>query len=581
MYKNTMRVLKRSVPIVILGLVLLFFCHAWGCFTANKYKGGGDWQLSPGAEKIYNYLSLEQDSRSTDIEQVKKAVKGLCELDPSPETFVNGAAMLLYRGDKSAALDIAQQGLLLYPENSRLILLVAEIHILNRQNDKALSLLSVYVKNHPDDVDIALRLAELFLKSRAFDRANEILDLIPDSAMASADSEAGSVRVKSTSGYLYIKGQALSGMGKYKAAEGFLRQAIEKDPDFLEARAELAFLLEKENRLAEALAEYRRMLELEDDNASIWIKLVSINLRLDKVDDAFAAVQAAPRTESFLMQSGSLFLNAKLYSIAEKIFLQAAALPNAPDEAFLYLSLTAFENGMNVDKAIAYLDMIQPDSEIYERATLLKIQTYSDVERLDDATNVADKAIKEFPDKRSFWQSKAALLHMQDKNDQAELVINEALKHLPNDAELLFAKGAFYDQTGRKAEAMQVMEDIIKIYPDDPAALNYIGYTLAERNEDLPRAYELISKALQGDPENTHIIDSLAWVQFQQGNYQAAWDTIIRSIGYDPKEPTIWEHYGDIARVLNKNDEAKKAYQKALEFKPDNADEIMKKLNSL
>ena len=160
-------------------------------------------------------------------------------------------------------------------------------------------------------------------------------------------------------------------------------------------------------------------------------------------------------------------------------------------------------------------------------------------------------------------------------------MLNEALTRFPNDSELMFAKGAFYDQIGRKSEAIQVMEDIIKIYPDDAPALNYIGYTLAEKNEQLDRAYTLISKALQVDPENAHIIDSLAWVQYRQKNYQAAWDTIIRAIAYEPKEAAIWEHYGDIAKELNKNKEAKEAYIKALELKPENPVEVERKLNAL
>ena len=573
---------KRMALVFVIGLILILSLLAvWGCFTLGKEKSPAQWKLSPEAEKIYYYLSLEQASRSGDIEEVKEAVKGLCEVAPSPQTYLDGAAFLLYRGEKQLALEIAEKGLALYPNDPQLILLLAEIYIVHKQNDKAISMLSGYVKSNPEKGDIALRLAELLLKVKRYAEANDVLQAISPNTVTEEGPEAGAVKLRSTPFYQYTKARALLGMGQTDQAETLLKSAIKEEPEFIEAWAELAFLLEKNGRLAEALELYQSMLDLDRENTSIWLRIVNINLKLNQVQRAYNTVQQGPPELSFLMSAGTLFMNEKLYPQAESIFLKLVQLPSAPDEAFLYLSLVAYEDGQKVDQAVAYLDMILPDSPIYERATLLKIQTYSDVGRFDDALNVARNAKAEFPAQRSFWQSEAIILHQKGDEAKAEAVLNEALTRFPNDSELMFAKGAFYDQIGRKSEAIQVMEDIIKIYPDDAPALNYIGYTLAEKNEQLDRAYTLISKALQVDPENAHIIDSLAWVQYRQKNYQAAWDTIIRAIAYEPKEAAIWEHYGDIAKELNKNKEAKEAYIKALELKPENPVEVERKLNAL
>lgn len=331
--------------------------------------------------------------------------------------------------------------------------------------------------------------------------------------------------------------------------------------------------------LQEALELYQSMLDLDRENISIWLRIVSINLKLNQVQRAYTTVEQGPPELSYFNARRYIVYEWKALPAGRKYFLKVVQLPSAPDEAFLYLSLVAYEDGQKVDQAVAYLDMILQDSPIYERATLLKIQTYSDVGRWDDALNVARSAKADFPAQRSFWQSEAVVLHQKGNDSEAEAVLNEALKRFPNDAELMFAKGAFYDQIGRKPEAFQVMEEIIKTHPDDAPALNYIGYTLAEKNEQLDRAYTLITKALQVDPENAHI-DSLAWVQYRQKNYQAAWDTIIRAIGYEPKEAAIWEHYGDIALELKKIKEAKDAYKKALQLKPENPKEIEQKLNA-
>ena len=574
--------LQRMALVFSLGLVLLLsLLFVWGCFTLGKEKDPVDWKLTPEAEKIYYYLSLEQASRSGNIEEVKAAVKGLCAVAPSPQTYLDGAAFLLYRGEKDLALEIAEKGLALYPTDSQLTLLLAEIYIVHKQNDKAINMLSGYVQANPEKGDIAIRLAELLLKMKNYAEANKVLDAIPENALSEESAETSNIKLRSTPFFQYTKARALAGMGQTAQAESLLRAAVREEPEFIEAWAELAFLLEKTGHLAEALEIYQSMLDLDRENNSIWLRIVSLSLKLNQASRAYATVQQGPPVLSFLMPAGNLFLDEKLYSYAESIFLQAAQLPSAPDEAFLYLSLVAYEDSHNVDKAVAYLDMILPDSAIYERATLLKIQTYSDVGRFDDALRVIRNAKQEFPAQRSFWQTEAAVLHQKGDTHGAEAVLNEALAKFPNDAELMFAKGAFFDQIGRKAEAMQVMEQIIKIYPDNSPALNYIGYTLAEKNENLDRAYALITKALQFDPENAHIIDSLAWVQYQKKDYPAAWDSIIRAIGYAPTVPEIWEHYGDIAHKMDKITQAREAYKKALELKPENAAEIERKLKAL
>ena len=88
-------------------------------------------------------------------------------------------------------------------------------------------------------------------------------------------------------------------------------------------------------------------------------------------------------------------------------------------------------------------------------------------------------------------------------------------------------------------------------------------------------------KALEGDPENAHIIDSLAWVQYRLGDFEEAYKNILRAIDYEPEEPEIWEHYGDIAKAVNKNKQAKDAYRRALELNPGNSEEIRKKMNEI
>ena len=569
---------KRLALSVSLGLVLLLFILSiWGCLTTTKQQGAVSWALSPQAEKIYYYLSLEQASRSGSIEQVKEAVLGLCKVDPSVHTYIDGAALLLFRGEKEMALDIARQGLARYPDEADLNLVLAEGYILTKQTDEAISLLTSFVKRNPAATEMAMRLAELLVKTRHYPEALEILDYVPPKPPKDKPDAIS----RTTPSYLYVKARALAGAGQTAAAEKTLNEAVKEDPEFLEAWAELAFLLEKKNSLAEALEIYQTMLDLDRENSAIWLRIVGINLKLRQSAKAFAFARQGPPNISFLIPAASMFLDEKQYDYAEQLFLEAARLPDVSDEVYLYLALAATERGAGIEKSVGYLNMVLPDSPLFERATLLKMQAYTDLKRWNDAQKVLEEAKKEFPEQRSFWQAEASLFFQEGKDNEAEQAFRQALKKFPDDPQLMFTFGAFLDQTGRKPEAMRLMEEIVQRHPEEPSALNYVGYTLAEKGQDLQRAYALIKKAVEIEPDNPHIIDSMAWVNYQLKDYNAAWQEILKAISYSPADATIWEHYADIALALHKIKEAKEGYAKALELGPEDAAVVRRKLENL
>ena len=134
---------------------------------------------------------------------------------------------------------------------------------------------------------------------------------------------------------------------------------------------------------------------------------------------------------------------------------------------------------------------------------------------------------------------------------------------------------------GKREQAIATMEKIIAAHPDHDQALNYVGYTLAELGKDLERALVLVQNALKIDPDNAYYLDSLAWVYFKQNKIKLAWEEIKKAVQFTPDDPTIWEHYGDIAKAVNKPELALRGYKKALEFKSKNAKVIKEKISTI
>jgi Flp pilus assembly protein TadD len=186
------------------------------------------------------------------------------------------------------------------------------------------------------------------------------------------------------------------------------------------------------------------------------------------------------------------------------------------------------------------------------------------------------------PEDQKLLQLEIRHLAVMDRLDAALELANTGMRNWPADLDLAFLHASLLDERGDKKAAFAAMEKISKADPGHYQALNYLGYTLADENRDLPRALELLTKAVELAPDLAYILDSLAWAQYRLGKFDDAWENIRKVVDMDNAEdPTIWEHYGDIATALGKAEEARKGYARALEFKPKNADSIRERLSKL
>src|SRR5438093_13243789 len=99
---------------------------------------------------------------------------------------------------------------------------------------------------------------------------------------------------------------------------------------------------------------------------------------------------------------------------------------------------------------------------------------------------------------------------------------------------------------GRFDELVHEMEEAIRLDPKHADALNYLGYTYAERDMRLEEAVALIQRALEVKPQNGYYLDSLAWAYYTMGRFQEALAEMKRDVAVVPDHPVFIAHFGDI-----------------------------------
>ncbi len=99
--------------------------------------------------------------------------------------------------------------------------------------------------------------------------------------------------------------------------------------------------------------------------------------------------------------------------------------------------------------------------------------------------------------------------------------------------------------------------------------LNYLGYSWVDRGEHLDKAKEMLNKAVELQPDDGFIVDSLGWAYYRLGDYGKAVTFLERAVELEPADPVINDHLGDAYWRAGRQREARFQWQRALTFHPE------------
>ena len=150
----------------------------------------------------------------------------------------------------------------------------------------------------------------------------------------------------------------------------------------------------------------------------------------------------------------------------------------------------------------------------------------------------------------------------------------------PADDDLTYELAMLADKLGEHRAMEHLLRQIMVRNPSYHHAYNALGYSLAERGARLAEAKELILKALSFAPKDPFITDSLAWVEFRQGNSAEALRLLEIAFGMRP-DADIAAHLGEVLWAQGNQERAKAIWRESLRLNPDNETlrETLQRLN--
>jgi tetratricopeptide (TPR) repeat protein len=377
----------------------------------------------------------------------------------------------------------------------------------------------------PDDDRLARGLAEDLYFS---DQTDEALKIYQDLASRSPRDPMIPLRMA----------DIYSNKRDYSKAHEALDKAKKIDPDGLEPRQEEIKLYEAEGKLDQAIAAMTSLLadtarkvyskEEQQERAARYEELGTLNRTAGHYPAALEAFK----------QMGAVFTDsAQLMSVQiVETYRAAKDLASAQREA--EAALKKFPNEYMV---------------VREHAELL-----GDLGKTDDAASELRGLLNGTRD----FQTLLAAAEVYEKgkrwNDMGK-TLDEAEKLVSTDEDkesVFFMRGAMFERMKKYDESEAAFRQVLALNPRHAGALNYLGYTLADRNLRLDEAYQLIRKAVDLDPDNGAYLDSLGWVYFRQGKLADAEGYLIKATSRMDADPTVHDHLGDVYLKLGKTKEA-------------------------
>lgn len=256
------------------------------------------------------------------------------------------------------------------------------------------------------------------------------------------------------------------------------------------------------------------------------------------------------------------------------LLLLRLALDLKPDLAPARLLLAdRMETAKHPAAALHALAGVGAGDPLYAMARLRRASLEEQLGQTEAATRELEQMARDYPDSPAPYVQQGDALRVKNRFAEAAAAYDHAIARIGSPARsawpVFYARGIALERSHQWDKAEADMQRALDLAPDQPFVLNYLAYAWADQGQHLPRARQMIEKAIAQRPSDGAIIDSLGWVELHQGETGPAIGTLERAAELEPEDSTINGHLGDAYWAANRRREAEFQWRRALILNPD------------
>ncbi len=506
------------------------------------------------AEVMYNVFAAELLGSEGDLEgAVRSYLEAAMESD-DPEIARRATRVALAAQSWFQAAMAADRWALLAPDDMAAREAAAATMLATHDYHGAELQLLEILKRNPDPADGWEMVTTLLAQANDPRKANEILRTLMELQGGLDNADA-----------IFVQSQLLARMGEFEEAARLADQAIELTPDLvplLTFRGRLALSLDD---LDTAVARFGDAWALDPENHDLGLAYADLLARAARAEEARAVMESMQQTPDVLLSRILFEITAEEPERARGIYAEFDGLEGAdPNERAFYQGRAAEAIG-DPKAAIEHYGHVSEGEHLafagIRRAEL--IAESGDIEAARRAlSGLREAGLDEITEQA--WLAEARLLQQDAQVDQAFQVLGLALEEFAYSVPLRYSRALVAAELGNIEITEYDLDLVLADEPDNAAALNALGYTLADQTDRYEEAEVLIRRAYEIQPNDAAIIDSMGWVAYRLGRLEEAESFLSQAWSLD-KNPEIAAHLGEVLWAMGKQNEARDVWQEGLQ----------------
>jgi tetratricopeptide (TPR) repeat protein len=411
-----------------------------------------------------------------------------------------------------------------------------------------------------DNTETWMQVANLLSQGQSPEQADEMLSQILRDRGNVDSAEA-----------LYARSHLAIRTKDLRRAFELARRAVELKPErveYLTWAGRLALNLE----LIETGLEYlKRAWQLEPENHDLSLAYADLLARNNHRDEARSVMQQMPQSPDVMLSRILFELAAQDRAAAERLFSKFEQMDfDDPQEKTFYLAQSAEALGFIPQAIELYGQVTEGDRAM---ASVIRV---AELKAIEGDVPAARRDLAELRKNASpvileeSWLAEARILREAGRREESLQVMGEALASLPGSIAILYTQALLAAEIGRVDIAERNLRMVIASQPENAAALNALGYTLADQTERYEEAEALIRQAYILQPEESSIIDSMGWIAYRLGRLVEAVQYLQKAWQVD-RNPEIAAHLGEVLWVGGKRDAAVAIWREGQKIDSENA----------
>lgn len=523
--------------------------------------------INTRSQADYNFILAEVSSHEGKPERSIELFEKVLAMDPaSPTVHMRLSAEYLKADKMDKAIFHAQQAVQQDPKNIEAHLFLGGLYSAEKLYDKAISQYTLVLRLQPENEEAPVYIGSLYADKKDYKKAEQFFN----SLLNNPNYETPHVAYY----YLGLIRQDQDGVKHQVAAEKAFKKSLDLKPDYEDAVVSLANFYLKNNDRTKALDLCLEFQKQNRFNRSVADIIAQIHIESGEADKAYEQLEViAGNSEDSLenqMKMALLLIEQKRFHLAAAKLKDIVTKSPSADSARFYLAAVYEETGA-VDSAIHEYMLVPPSSAHFSEAVVHAAHLLKGLGKINQALDVTEKGLKTKADQPQVYTMYASLLDAKSDYLGAARILEEGLNKFSKNVALLFQHALMLDRLGQKDSMIAQMKKVLELEPNHVQSMSYLAFTLAEMNLHLSEAEKLARRALELEPTDGYVLDTLGWVLFKQKRFAESIQVLKKAYGYQSSASIIAEHLADAYVMESMTEEAKAMYNKAAGLTTDEA----------